>query len=344
MAVEVTSAPRPAIASAFLRRPPVVVAEIGNNHEGSVDVARQLIREAAAAGADAVKLQTFRTEHYVSRHDTARFARLKSFELPAECYVELAELARSLNMWFLSTPFDLESVDRLEPLVDAYKVASGDNDFTPLLKRILDTGRPVIVSTGASDLAQIADLVALVESRRGHAPQDVALLHCVSAYPAPEEDLNLGAMETLRRTFGLPVGYSDHALGIEAAVLAASLGATIVEKHFTLDKAASDFRDHQLSADPADMRELVRRTRSVVAMTGSGLKDVRPSEAGNAHALRRSIVAVRDLPCGHTLDWSDLTWVRPGGGSPPGTESALLRRRTRRAIAAGDRITGEDLE
>ncbi len=241
----------------------LVVAEIGNNHEGNYQLAAEMVRQAARSGVGAVKFQTMRAAHFVRRADSARFERLKRFELSGTQFASLSELAHELGLLFISTPFYLEAAGFLEPLVDAYKIASGDNDFFPLLDRVAHTGKPVIVSTGVSDLAQIAAAVGSLraqwhaQSRTG----ELGLLHCVSSYPTPPEQANLRSIPFLAERFDCTIGYSDHTLGTEAAVLAVAAGARIVEKHFTLDKHHSDFRDHQLSADPAEMEMLVKRIR-----------------------------------------------------------------------------------
>ena len=230
----------------------LIVAEIGNNHEGNFEVAQKLLQQAVACGVDAVKFQTFRTEHYVARSDESRFNRLKSFEFTADQFRSLEKLARSLNVLFLSTPFDLVSVDVLAPLVDAFKVSSGDFSFFPLIARVLKTKKPVIFSTGVSDVALI-DGVAKFIRNEGVDPSKIAFLHCVSSYPVPPEQANLNSISFLKNHVPFTVGYSDHTIGVEAAVASVAAGARIVEKHFTLDKNYSSFRDHQLSADLADM-------------------------------------------------------------------------------------------
>ncbi|MBI4615893.1 MAG: N-acetylneuraminate synthase family protein [Planctomycetes bacterium] len=321
----------------------LVVAEIGNNHEGDFDLAGELVRLAARSGADAVKFQTFRTEHYVSRADETRFRRLKGFELPPSRLAELASLARDEGLLFLSTPFDMGSAAILEGVVDAYKIASGDLDFLPLLDRVARSGKPVVLSTGASDLARVERGVEFVHERQ-RAGSELAVLHCVSSYPVPAEEANLRSIPFLAGRLGVPIGYSDHTIGIDAAVLAVALGARIVEKHFTIAKDHSDFRDHQLSADPAEMKSLVEKVRLAIRMLGESAKAVQPSERGSVDLIRRSIVAAGDLPLGRRIEWADLTWVRPAGGLAPGQESVLLGKRLRRDVGFGDRILPADVE
>lgn len=324
----------------------LVVAEIGNNHEGSVDRARDLVKEAAACGVDAVKFQTFRTDHFVSASDAARYRRLKSFELSEAQFEELAGLARSLGLLFISTPLDLGSAAFLVRIVDAFKIASGDNNFYPLIARVAETGKPLIVSTGLADLEQVARTVAFVRSQwaaRG-VRGEMAILHCISSYPVPPEQANVSAVKVLAERCGCCVGYSDHTIGIEAAMLSVALGARVIEKHFTLDKHYSDFRDHQLSADPPEMRRLVEKVRLASTLLGTGVKAVQPCEAAGLQATRRSIVAGRDLPVGHRIVPEDLTWIRPGGGLEPGREGELVGRRLKRPVPFGEQIHPADVE
>ena len=271
----------------------MVVAEIGNNHEGDFGLAQELIGLAAEAGVDAVKFQTFRTEHYVARRDRRRFEQLRSFELTIEQFdaipegtkdpgllkakkalkrkmpkrranqqywtesqfEKLAATAAAAGLRFLSTPFDLDSVRCLAGLVDAFKISSGDNTFFPLLQAVARTGKPVILSSGLATLDQLREAQAVIAGARGEpVARDLAILHCVSSYPVPPAEANLAVIPRLREALGCTVGYSDHTLGIEAAGVSVALGARIVEKHFTHDRNHSDFRDHRLSADPAELR------------------------------------------------------------------------------------------
>jgi sialic acid synthase SpsE len=324
----------------------LVVAEIGSNHEGSLDAARELVRAAAECGAGAVKFQTYRADRLVRPTDAQRLAQLSSFELPNRAFEKLRDVAHELGLLFLSTPFDLESVDLLEPLVDAFKVASGDNDFVPLLERIARTGKPVIVSSGLAELEDIRRAKELIEGiwQRDRIHQELAVLHCVSAYPLPPEGASLAAIPLLARELQCTVGYSDHTIGIEACVLAAALDARILEKHFTLDHAYSSFRDHQLSADPPELRELVRRVELAQTLLGRPEKVVRDEERETGRAARRSIVAAADLPRGHRLRLEDLTWLRPRDGLAPGEEHQLIERRLKRDVAFGEPILPADVE
>lgn len=315
----------------------LVIAEIGNNHEGNFALAQKMIDRAAEAGADAVKFQTFRTEEYVSRKDAARFQRLKSFELSYDQFARLAEQAKQAGLLFLSTPFDLTSADFLGTVADAIKIASGDNTFFPLLGAAARTGKPLVLSAGIADLHEIAISKAHIERCwAGLGIQtELAVLHCVTSYPVEPAQANLAAIHSLME-LGCTIGYSDHTLGIEAAVLAAGMGARIIEKHFTLDKAQSDFRDHQLAADPPEFARMVERIRNAEVLRGSGEKIAQPSERTLAPAVRRSIVAKHDLTAGQILTFADITWVRPGGGLAPGRETEIIGKRLVRDVSAGE--------
>jgi N,N'-diacetyllegionaminate synthase len=325
-----------------LDREVLVVAEIGNNHEGDVALAEELIARAAEAGAQAVKFQTIRPEHLVAPDQQSRLAQLKKISLPAEAHARLAARAEKEGVMFLSTPFYLDAVELLDPLVPAFKIASGDNNFVPLLHRVAATGKPVLLSTGMADMEVVRAAAAELEKvwrQKGRSP-GLVLLHCVAAYPTPAAQANLKAIRTLS-SLGHAVGYSDHTLGIEACLLAVALGARVLEKHFTISKNHSEFRDHKLSADPQELGLLTQRVREVTTMLGDGEKRVMPDE--QPQAARRSIVAARALPEGHRLSQSDLAWLRPGDGLAPGRESLLLGRALRRPVSAGERLTSGDI-
>lgn len=321
----------------------LVVAEIGNNHEGDIGRARELIHRAAEAGAQAVKFQTIVPERLVARSQAARLEQLRRFCFSYEQFADLAKVAAAAKVLFLSTPFDIESARELAPLVPAYKIASSDNNFMPLLEAVAAIGKPVLLSTGMAGLAEVKAACAALERAwrpQGAAPE-LVVLHCVSAYPTPPDSANLLAIRTLERETGYAVGYSDHTLGIEQAVLSVALGAKVIEKHFTLSKTQSAFRDHQLSAEPAELAELVRRVREARAALGDGVKRVMPAEEGVLAAARRSAVARRDLPAGHVIAPDDLDWLRPGGGVGPDAADRLLGHALRRAVPAGDPITAD---
>tara|TARA_Y100001934_G_scaffold260165_2_gene332155 strand:- start:1958 stop:2971 length:1014 start_codon:yes stop_codon:yes gene_type:complete len=323
-----------------------VVAEIGNNHEGSVAAAEEMIGRAAEAGVNAVKFQSIDPAQLVAPGETDRLKQLNGFRLSDEEYFRLAKVAGSEGVHFLSTPFFLDAVEFLEPLVPAFKVASGDNNFMPLLRCLAATTKPIFLSSGMSSLADISESVRVIEAawqeNRIEPEPGLVLMHCVSSYPTAAEDANLGFMRELS-TLGHPVGYSDHTIGIDAAPIAVALGARVIEKHFTLDKNFSEFRDHQLSCDPADMLTYCERIREAERLLGNGLKRLLECEKATEAAARRSIAASRDLPADHVLDWQDLTWLRPGTGIAPGGEDAIVGKRLSAPVLHGGTISPEQL-
>ena len=323
----------------------LVIAEIGNNHEGSFALAEEMIGKAAESGADAVKFQTIIPELFVSRADTARLERLKKFQFSFEQFAKLAQTARKAGVIFFSTPFDLQSARFLNTIQPVFKIASGDNNFYPLLEEVASFGKPMIVSTGLAGMDQVRKTHDRIQAvwRKNKVSPGLVLLHCIASYPAPPSQANLGAIMALKAAFpDCVIGYSDHVMGIAAATAAVAAGARVVEKHFTLDKNYSDFRDHQLSADPADMRAMVDAIREVTAMLGSGEKIPQACEADLAVAARRSIAAARDLPAGAIVTRADLMWVRPGSGLAPGEEARLVGKTLRRPLLTGELFAETD--
>jgi len=322
-----------------------LVAEIGNNHEGSIALAVEMIEAAFAAGADAVKLQTFVPELYVSSVQVDRHAMLRRFALPNEELQRLLEEYGSRGLSLFSTPFDLTSLALLStaPVV---KISSGDLTFTQLLEAAAESRKDIIISTGASTLFEVEEAARLITRTWGEVDYQgsLAVLHCVSAYPAPSEAANLRAIGTLRSALpNVVVGYSDHALGIEVALIAAAAGARIIEKHFTLDKNLSDFRDHQLSADPVEFAQLRARLDHLNTVLGSGVKEPQDVEAEMRTVIRRSVTTTRDLPAGHRLEEADLCVVRPGGGLPPYRLSDVEGRALITDTSAGHSLAEGDI-
>ncbi|MFC1584528.1 N-acetylneuraminate synthase family protein [Fibrobacterota bacterium] len=322
-----------------------IVAEIGNNHEGDVSLACELIGRAAECGVDAVKFQTYRTDHYVNGADKHRADMLRKFELTYGDFEKLAGRAGELGLEFLSTPFDIASAEFLSTIVSALKISSSDLTFYPLLETCAETGLPLVLSTGLSNLQEIGRAVELLQARwkENGLSQQMALLHCIASYPAPPEETNLRALRTLRREFGCAIGYSDHTIGSTAAIMAIAQGARIIEKHFTLDHHYSDFRDHLLSAEPEEMKELVRSVRQAESMLGTGEKVPQPCEKPSLSLMRRSITAATDLAEGDLITFDNITWTRPAGGLPPGEESRIIHKRAARGIRRGEMITQENV-
>ncbi len=302
-----------------------VIAEAGVNHNGRLDLALQLVDAAADAGADAVKFQTWVTDLTVTRSaPLAPYQRraaaagqaemLRALELRRRDLAEIKRRADARGIVFLSTPDEIDSAHLLVELgVPAIKIGSGDVDNIPFLREIATLGLPVILSTGMADLDEVREAVGALEAR---GCRDIALLHCVSAYPAPPSDANLAAMTTLREAFARPVGFSDHTRGLVVPLAAVAMGACIIEKHLTLDRGLPG-PDHAASAEPGELADLVRAIRTVEAARGSGEKRVAPSEQQNRAAVRKVLVAARALPAGHTLSPQDLLAKRAGAGLPP---------------------------
>ena len=332
------------IGAADLTQRVFVIAEIGNNHEGDFKLARDMVQCAAEAGVDAVKFQTIVPDRLVSPSDSKRLAQLERFRFSYDQLGILSEDAQKAGIVFLSTPFDIESVRALTPLVPAFKIASVDNDFLPLLGTVAKTGKPILMSTGLADMDRIRRSKEYIETvwKSDRIDSSLALLHCVVAYPTMATDANLGALTDLAG-LGCTVGYSDHTIGTDAAVLSVALGARVIEKHFTMDKNQSDFRDHKLSSDPAEMMALVRGVRQAETLLGAGTKRILSCEQAAEQSVRRAIVAARDLAAGDLLTWSDLTWVRPRNGLAPGEEDSLVGSRLAVDISRGAPILREHL-
>lgn len=321
-----------------------VIAEIGNNHEGSFAEAKKLVQAAAAAGADAVKFQTIVPEKLIAADQQDRLQQLEKYALSRSEFQELQKEATRAGVLFLSTPFDLESVEFLKDLVPAFKIASGDSNFTDLLRRVAGTGKPVMISTGLSDRAEKLRLREFFHSAWrsvGQKEPGLALLHCVTEYPTADERAGLQYLQALAEMENITPGYSDHTLGIEAAILAVALGARIVEKHFTLDKRKTTFRDHALSADPAEFRALVSGIRRAEAFLTPVQQHEAPAVMPGA---RRSAAAKQDLEVGHIIEERDILWLRPGRGYPPGSQTQLLGRALVRPVFKGHLFSQEDFQ
>ena len=323
-----------------------IVAEIGVNHEGDFGVAADLIGKAAAAGADAVKFQTFQIEHYISSVQPERRARTQRFQLGRDAFRELAEVARQHNVLFFSTPFDMRDADFLDELQPVFKISSGDLTHLALIRHVAAKGKPVILSTGLGTQEEVAAAVDAVKSAQPGVVDNgrLLLMHCISAYPTPAEETNLRNLTWLRETFGTPVGYSDHTLGTKACELAVALGAVALEKHFTYRKEDQTFHDHLLSADPADLKLLVETVRAAEVYLGKAARARGPAEQKNLLNMRRSLGAAVDIPAATPVraDW--VTYLRPAWGLGPHELDRVVGHSLRRAIPAGDLIKAEDIE
>lgn len=337
-----------------------IIAEAGVNHNGRLDLALELIDAAAAAGADAVKFQTFRAERLVARGTPTaayqdencgardQWAMLRALELPDSAYEALTARCAARGIEFLSTPFDSDSARMLVGYgMRRVKIGSGDLTSVPFLAEIAAFDLPVILSTGMATLQEVNDGVeALISAwrKRGGSPNEdmLTLLHCTSNYPARAEDVNLRAMTTLREAFKLPVGYSDHTEGIEVAIGAVALGARVIEKHLTLDRALAG-PDHKASLEPAQFSSMVRGIRSIEAALGSAEKAPCESELAVRALVRRSLALGRTLKAGELIRAEDIVLLRPGTGIAPASLAAVVGRKAVRDVESGTLLSWSDL-
>ena len=324
-----------------------LIAEIGNNHEGSVNLAEELIGLANEAGADGVKLQCFIPELYVSKNDEDRIKQLKRFALTESNIEQLFNFARKSNIHLFATPFDLESARNLSKYVKTFKVASGDVTFTTLIEYLSKFGKDIIISTGASTLNEVIDAINLIKTvwNENKLSPELAILHCESAYPAEKSSLNLRVIQKLKSQFpSNTIGFSDHTIGIESALNAVAAGAYIIEKHFTIDKNYSSFRDHTLSADSKDLKELKSRIMELEKELGIDIKKPHVSEIESIKNIRRSFAAARDIKKGTKIEISDLVCIRPQIGIPSNQIQKLISKEVKKDIIKGEIIEMVDLE
>lgn len=336
-----------------------VIAEAGVNHNGSLELALELVDAAAAAGADAVKFQTFKAERLVARGTptaayqakntgaTDQYAMLTSLELPESTYPGLIEHCIARRIEFMSTPFDGDSARMLARHgVRRVKVGSGDVTSLAFLEEVAALGLPVILSTGMSTLDEVAEAVdtfARAWAGRDALADRLTLLHCTSTYPARPQDVNLRAMRTLRDRFGLPTGYSDHTDGTSVPLAAAALGASVLEKHLTLDRGMPG-PDHRASLEPAAFARMVLELRQVEASLGSAVKAPCESELAVRDVVRRSVALRRPLKKGEVIRKEDLTLLRPGTGIAPRELERLVGRRAARDLGGGSLLAWADLQ
>lgn len=333
--------------------PCFIIAEAGVNHNGDLALAHRLVDAAADAGADAVKFQTFDADALASADaPSAAYQQLatgqgsqrdmlRRLTLDEPAHIELKRHADARGIIFLSTPFESASVELLERLqVPAFKVPSGELTNHLFLRLLAQKGKPLLVSTGMSELAEVEAAVRVLLQAQ---VQGFALLHCTSSYPAPLESVNLRAMQTLRSRFAVPVGYSDHTLGTVVPVGAVALGAKVLEKHLTLSRTMTG-PDHAASMEPDEMARLVKEVRAIEAALGDGEKIVQPCERETQRVARKSLFVARDLPVGHRLSESDLVARRPGTGISPALLEEVLGRTLRRALPADAMLDRGDLE
>lgn len=328
----------------------LIIAEAGVNHNGDLSMARQLIEAAAEAGADIVKFQTFNADRLVTARackaayqiqttdsDESQYTMLRRLELTPDMHRELICHCKQKCIRFLSTGFDIESVDLLVKLgVDRIKIPSGEITNLPYLRHVGRLGKPIILSTGMATLGEIEAAIEVLE-RAGARRSQITVLHCNTEYPTPMTDVNLRAMLTIQTAFGVPVGYSDHTEGIEVTIAAVALGASMIEKHFTLDRQLPG-PDHKASLEPDELKGMVRAVRNIEQALGSATKLPSQSEKKNKGIVRKSVVAARPIQAGETFSEENLTAKRPGTGLSPMRWDEVLGRIARRDFAADELI------
>jgi N,N'-diacetyllegionaminate synthase len=306
-----------------------IIAEAGVNHNGSVDLAKKLIDVASISGADAVKFQTFKAENLVAKNtqkadyqkqttdaSESQFDMIKKLELDVDTHKELIAYCQEKDIMFLSTPFDHESIDLLSDLgLQIFKIASGEITNLPYLRHIGSLDKRVILSTGMSNLKEVEDALNILINA-GTSKDNITVLHANTMYPTPMEDVNLNAMLTIQKEFGVSVGYSDHTLGIEVDIAAVAMGASCIEKHFTLDKTM-DGPDHKASLEPEELKAMVGAIRNIEKALGSIEKKPSQSETVNIYVVRKSIIAKTNINKGDILDENNLCVKRPGSGVSP---------------------------
>ena len=315
-----------------------IIAEVGVNHEGDIDAAVKLIRLAKEAGADAAKLQTYTPGRYASVSDRARLDRVTQFALDEAAHIRLAEIGKEIDLPVFSTPLSEDVVPFLDSIFPVFKIASGDISFQPAIVAAARTGKPVILSTGLASTEDIDRAVGWVRDEVGaeNLQERLVLLQCVSAYPTPMNEANIASIPFLKERYGLHVGYSNHVIGPEACYAAVACGACLIEVHFTDQKTGREFRDHELSMEPGDLSHLVHTVPLISAAIGTSDKAVQPSEAGNAPAVHKGVVAARDLLAGTVLQQDDLMFARPASEVPAHCVEELYGK-----SLSGDVLMGE---
>ena len=334
--------------------PCFIIAEAGVNHNGEVELAKKLIDMAKEAKVDAIKFQTFKTENIVIKNapkadyqikntdsNESQYEMLKKLELKKGDFKELYRYARKKGVVFLSTPFDFESADFLDELgIPAFKISSTDLTNLPFLEYVAKKGKPIILSTGMGILGEIEEAINTIKNTDN---KGIILLHCITNYPTDFESLNLRAIQTLREAFKLPVGFSDHSLGIYTPIAAVTLGAVVIEKHFTFDKNLPG-PDHKASLDPQELKEMVKWIRLIEKSLGDGIKRLTPEEEKIKKVARKSIVAKVDIPKGAVITEEMITFKRPGTGLSPKYYKDVVGKKARRNIKVDEMIYWGDVE
>ena len=328
----------------------VIIAEAGVNHNGNIELAKQLIDAAADAGANLVKFQTFNADRQVTRTaqkasyqmqttdgNESHYEMLRRLELTDVMHHELISHCAARNISFFSTGFDIESVDLLMSLgQDQFKIPSGEITNLPYLRHIGQLGKTAFLSTGMATLGDIEAAIDVLE-QAGTARAQITVLHCTTEYPTPMNEVNLRAMQSIHAAFGVAVGYSDHTQGIEVAIAAVAMGATVIEKHFTLDRNLPG-PDHKASLEPEELKSMVAAIRNIEVALGDGIKRLTPSEARNKPVARKSLVASQAIKAGEVFSAQNITTTRPGTGISPMRWDEIIGRTALRDFAADELI------
>lgn len=334
----------------------IIIAEAGVNHNGDLNLAYRMIDIAKEAGADYVKFQTALPELVYSANtpkaeyqirntgsDEPQIEMAKKIHLPLNVYKGLNDYCNEIGIKFMSTPFDHVSIDLLQSLdMDYFKIPSGEITNLPFLRKIASIGKPIILSTGMSKLGEIENALEILTST-GISKGQITVLHCNTEYPTPMVDVNLYAMNSIANAFGVNVGYSDHTDGIEVPIAAVALGATMIEKHFTIDKNM-DGPDHKASLNPSELIEMIKSIRNIEMALGSGVKSPSASEKKNINIARRSIHLVSDLPINHIITESDLIMKRPGDGISPMLIDSVLGKKLIKKLNSDEKLKWEYLQ
>ena len=315
---------------------PLIIAEIGNNHEGSFDNALKLIDAAKKTGVDAVKFQTYIPELYYPPSETERIKKLKKYQLSYEQFSKLSIYAKKKKLIFVSTPFDLKSLTFLSKIVDILKISSGDNNFYELIKNSTKSKKELIISTGLTSLNEIKKLKKIIKDL--NYLKNTYFLHCVANYPVELKNANLNFILKLKKLFKDNIGYSDHTLGIDACLVSFLIGTTIIEKHFTLDKSFSNFRDHAISADPKDMSLLIKKISEYSMLLNGKKNDYLKCEKKERILLRRSLYLNKDIKKNSSIKNSDLVALRPAKGISPNKKYLIINKKSKKNLKKGEII------
>ena len=335
----------------------IIIAEAGVNHNGDYENAKKLISAAANAGADYVKFQTFKADKLVSKDaqkaeyqkanlkedGDSQYDMLKKLEMSEAWHYDLIKYANDCGIKFLSTGFDEDSIDFLDSLnIDLFKVPSGEITNKPYLEHIAKKGKPIVISTGMSNMQEIKDAVEVIQNHQID-KNKITILHCNTEYPTPMQDVNLLAMKTIQKELGVQVGYSDHTLGTEVPIAAVALGAVLIEKHFTLDRNMIG-PDHLASLTPDELKQMVTSIRNIeLAISGNGVKEASESEKKNNNIARKSIHIKNDLKSGHIINMDDLIMKRPGDGISPMQIDQIVGKKTLSDLKKNNKLTFKDI-